>query len=384
MAKFELKPKPYHRNISEDELMADLKRVASRLKKQSVTTKEYDKYGKFSSETLIRRLGWSNALRKVGLNTNRNYGLTETELIADLKRVAVELKKQSVTTREYDQHGKFHNTTLKQRLGGWPNALKKAGLDITYYDYGLTETGLLEPLKRNVPDEKFIADFKRVASELNKSTLTTTEYEKHGKFAVKTIYARFGSWAKILEKAGLKKSRNFGITEEECFKNLENVWMKLGRQPHCSDMCRPLSEYSQDIYENRFGSWRKALEKFIKYVNQKEIPAVATTLSIIDKTEPSQEEITSVFAATPVIKKDKHPLKQINRHKTSRTVNWRLRFLVMRRDEFTCKNCGWSPATGKGRTLEVDHDTPWTKGGETVFDNLKTLCNVCNTGKSNL
>jgi len=56
----------------------------------------------------------------------------------------------------------------------------------------------------------------------------------------------------------------------------------------------------------------------------------------------------------------------------------------MRRDKFKCRNDGWSPATGVGRTLEVDHIISWSKGGETVMENLQTLCSKCNSGKSNL
>ncbi len=34
--------------------------------------------------------------------------------------------------------------------------------------------------------------------------------------------------------------------------------------------------------------------------------------------------------------------------------------------------------------LVVDHVTPWDAGGATVTDNLQTLCETCNGGKSNL
>ena len=35
-----------------------------------------------------------------------------------------------------------------------------------------------------------------------------------------------------------------------------------------------------------------------------------------------------------------------------------------------------------GAILHVDHVVPWSKGGETVLDNLQVLCHVCNIGKS--
>ena len=34
--------------------------------------------------------------------------------------------------------------------------------------------------------------------------------------------------------------------------------------------------------------------------------------------------------------------------------------------------------------LHVDHIKAWAKGGETVLENLQTLCSVCNIGKSDL
>ena len=72
------------------------------------------------------------------------------------------------------------------------------------------------------------------------------------------------------------------------------------------------------------------------------------------------------------------------KHKTKREINWRLRFIVMRRDNFKCKNCGRSPATDPSIILHVDHIKAWAKGGETVLENLQTLCSVCNIGKSDL
>ncbi|MCI5815572.1 HNH endonuclease [Ruminococcus sp.] len=46
--------------------------------------------------------------------------------------------------------------------------------------------------------------------------------------------------------------------------------------------------------------------------------------------------------------------------------------------------CGRSPSTTIGLELHIDHIIPWSMGGETVIDNLQTLCSDCNLGKSNL
>jgi len=69
---------------------------------------------------------------------------------------------------------------------------------------------------------------------------------------------------------------------------------------------------------------------------------------------------------------------------TPRAPGWKLRFLVMRRDNFRCLQCGKSPANNLGTVLVIDHITPWSKGGATVHENLRTLCDVCIGGRSNL
>jgi len=56
----------------------------------------------------------------------------------------------------------------------------------------------------------------------------------------------------------------------------------------------------------------------------------------------------------------------------------------MKRDNFSCRLCGRSPALTPGIALHLDHVVPWEKGGETEAGNLQTLCEPCNIGKSNL
>ena len=53
---------------------------------------------------------------------------------------------------------------------------------------------------------------------------------------------------------------------------------------------------------------------------------------------------------------------------------------VLRRDEYTCRQCGWTHEIwnrSDPRHLELHHETPHAKGGENTTDNLITLCTVC-------
>ncbi|MEK6766808.1 MAG: HNH endonuclease, partial [Planctomycetota bacterium] len=126
----------------------------------------------------------------------------------------------------------------------------------------------LEKIYRNVPDDEIIADIKRVAAELGQDFLTMSQYGKHGKFDNSTPQRRFGSWSKATALAGLGKAKiqqNARLSDEELFKNLEEVWTKLGRQPRISEMASPVSVYSAAVYKRHFGSWMKALEIFVEY-----------------------------------------------------------------------------------------------------------------------
>lgn len=211
---------------------------------------------------------------------------------------------------------------------------------------------VLEPHHRNVPEEELIADLRRVASDLGKQTVTIDEYNERGHFHSTTLTRRLGSWFAVLEKAGLKKTRNLNITTEQLFNNLVDVWLQLGRQPKYNDLTNTVSNFSSGTYENRFGGWRAALEAFVMWANEGEAPIAPDV----------QEKPTS--------------------RRTPRNINWRLRALVLMRDGACCRLCGASPANGV--RLHVDHIKAWSNGGETVLENLQILCEVCNIGKSNV
>ena len=70
-------------------------------------------------------------------------------------------------------------------------------------------------------------------------------------------------------------------------------------------------------------------------------------------------------------------------HRTQRAPSIRLRFDILKRDNFKCCACGASPSKDPSVELHVDHIIPWSKGGETTQENLQTLCSKCNGGKSN-
>ena len=279
--------------------------------------------------------------------------IPDSELIDDIKRVAKKLQKDSLTIEEYDKIGKYHHTTITRRFGSWKKALLLAELDVNGHNF-------------RIADIDYIKDIIRVSNILKKDTVTSTEYTEYGIYNREKIATRFGSWENALIQAGLKPTGYIvKISKQELLEEIERIWIKLGRQPTTTDIKNGVSKYSLNSYARKFGGWRGALKAFVDWVNEK-----ADEAEIVEtENEPKESTRSETKPAA---------------HKTKRDINLRLRFKVMQRDNFKCVFCGASPAKDSSVELHIDHIIPWSKGGETVIDNLQTLCSKCNLGKSDL
>ena len=65
-------------------------------------------------------------------------------------------------------------------------------------------------------------------------------------------------------------------------------------------------------------------------------------------------------------------------------ANKKMRFEILKRDNFTCRYCGRSPRANQNVILEIDHIHPQSKGGVYEKENLITSCHDCNGGKSDI
>lgn len=211
------------------------------------------------------------------------------------------------------------------------------------------------PKNASASSEDLLNDLKVIAERLGERKLSQNLYVKNGgKYNPSTIFRRFGTWNKALLKAGLKPANIINYSDEELFENILNIWQHKGKQPVRRDLDLKPSKISQFPYKRRFKSWSEALRRFVEYANETD------NIVIGDKTS-----------------------KDITR-KTSRDPSLRLRFQVLKSDNFTCVQCGASPAKDPNVDLHVDHIEAWSKGGKTEVSNLQTLCQKCNLGKSNI
>lgn len=207
-----------------------------------------------------------------------------------------------------------------------------------------------------VSNEEIIDDLKAVAKKLQKPTVTQKSYETNGNFDYTTVSRRFGTWNKALKEAGLSFSNESNISDERLYENILNLWQHFGRQPRRSDLTSEISTFSQSPYNRRFKTWTNSLQSFVNYANGEDLDL------------PDQIENDT----------------KVKTKKAGRDPSLRLRYKVLLRDSFTCKQCGASPAKNQNIELHIDHIIPWSKHGETTLENLQTLCVGCNLGKSNL
>ena len=281
--------------------------------------------------------------------------ISDEELVADVRRVAAKLGRDTLTAKEYAAHGKYSRGTMLRRFGPWRNVLERCSLETHKHNH-----------KYDFSDEDMIADIKRVADVLGVATISAREYSIYGKYHASTLINNRGPWNKILELAAMKPILNRNFSNEDLFEEIERIWIMLGRQPTATDIKRGVSKYSLNTYARRFGGWRKALEAFVNFINSDDPPREGS-----DLVEKDAGTVSDVIPGGFI-------------HKTPRDINLRLRFKVLLRDHFKCCACGASPAKDPAVVLHVDHIVPWAKGGETLLDNLQTLCSKCNQGKSDI
>lgn len=301
--------------------------------------------------------------------------ISDEELLEDVKRVAVDINRGTLSALEYKQFGKYGVTTLCRHFGSWSNVLARCNIPLNAYQIGASQSSHTH---RKVATEEFLSDIRKVAEQLGVKTISSGEYEKYGKYSRDLSFRRFSSWNEALEAAGLEPFKFVSgkrIDDETLLIEIERMWIALGRQPTTTDIKNGFFQFTLNTYIRHFGGWRGTLEAFIEWVN-------SDNSEYADRSRQTTNDVKQKRQTKPSKQYSKDDTKP--RHTTSRNINYRLMFQVMKRDNFKCWYCGRSTATDPTVVLQVDHIIPWSKGGETTMENLRTSCSKCNLGKSDL
>jgi hypothetical protein len=114
------------RNVPEDELVADLRRVAAELSKDTVTANEYSEIGRFGVNTYLRRFKrWNAALNHAGLSAPNKQHILREDLFANIATVWTRIGRQPTGKEMKKALGlsDFSLGTYEKRFGSWNKAL---------------------------------------------------------------------------------------------------------------------------------------------------------------------------------------------------------------------------------------------------------------------
>ncbi len=163
-------------------------------------------------------------------------------------------------------------------------------------------------------------------------------------------------------------------------------------EDYCSKVKQLKSTLTQELAAQLHISYTSYKEIEVKLFHQQlltpitssEIICIATYTSPKGRNRYSKQVIHSIFdvdsryqviQATASQRNSVQEQKKRERAKMSDS----LRYDILRRDGFKCQICGRTQADGV--KLHIDHVIPIAKGGKTVKENLRTLCDQCNLGK---
>lgn len=304
------------------------------------------------------------SLSELRFELDRLVSYDQDSILEEIRRVSVLLDAGVITRAAFDALSRVASSTCIRRFGGWQAALEAAGLGSRYSGRKVSQKMRSQRAQELTRDD-VVGELRRIAAKTGRTSITLEDVRKHSYLlGERVIRSRLGSWKEALQAAGLELSplgRRW--SEDDYYENLLMVWTHYGRAPKYAEMDRPPSKITSGGYEARFGTWGAAKQAFVERVNRD---------LAVEQDQPSTTSIVARREKTPEATQE-----------TKRQPSMGLRYEVLRRDRFRCVLCGRSPATDPTCILHVDHVVPYSLGGETNSENLRSSCQECNIGKGN-
>jgi hypothetical protein len=290
--------------------------------------------------------GFDDSLFDFGRKRRR---FTDEELLADLRAFAAVFGSRQRTAGNYrDWEGRrFHDRTICDQLGGWIEALRRAGVE---YD----ARGSQGPTADEVE-----ADIRRFAKATPVARRTFAEFREwpRRRVSAHAVKRHFGPWHAALTHLGIEvpgQTRSVKHSDEELLDAIWRVWQWAGRPPSKGDFDNYSASRADGIsygaIHYRFGPVRPFLFAFSRW-----------KLGQISKRDLLMHGHAERARREPVPPGIRHRL--------------------LRAAHSTCAICGRSPANTRGLVVHVDHIVPVSKGGSSDESNLQVLCAECNIGK---
>lgn len=384
---------PRREKYTEDQLIADLQRIKELHGGQYFTqafykanngiysVKTFKKYFKCSWQTLLKsQLSIVPAViqkikvRKYKFNGKKRVSqFSDENLFHEMKRVWDILGRRP-SYGEFKIMGRIGSKIYERRFGRWTSAIEWFYSQSGYSSLGLGGF--------NATPQLLLAELEKLAQRDRTGILTFDRYrELGGLYSIGTFQKHFGSWRAVVEKIGRRHGHTGRYSDEELFAEMQRLWEMYGRQPTYKEMNKE-GAISSKAFQNRFGTWIRAVHAFCEDRSPND-ENIEDKCRSEDGMEPLHKPESPEQPVIPPEEPINLKLEPIILN-TPRAPSVRLRFRVFQRDNFRCLVCGRSPANHLGLELQIDHIIPYSQGGPTVLDNLRTLCKDCNLGKSDI
>ena len=144
--------KPFHRDVPESQLLADLADAHKKLvvAGKPLTFRNYQTVGKYSASTFSARFGsWNGALERAGISLRMERNISDEALFDNLRSVWIALGKQPTFRDMRSPPSRYDSTTYGARFGGWRNALEAFAFAFSKDETLVCET-VPQHLKRRV------------------------------------------------------------------------------------------------------------------------------------------------------------------------------------------------------------------------------------------
>jgi len=184
--------------VSEEALLDELHRLSEDGQPPTVGVMRSD--GDYWVSTYQDRFGsWNAALEAAGFDSGSAVEIGRQELLTALQHLGAELEKPP-TVAEMTEEGTHSPQTYRREFGSWNDALEAAGFESREPPAKLSETELLDEIRR-------------LADILDKRP-TAREMDAEGTHASATYQSRFGSWSKAVDLALSAESENESMTHD--------------------------------------------------------------------------------------------------------------------------------------------------------------------------
>lgn len=211
----------------------------------AITVEDMDAFGLYSSSAYRKRWGkWNTFLKSINEPLIQEKNITKDILITEFQRVTKIIGKVP-TISEMKKHSNYSTTTFEKAFGGWNKFLVNMDSKVNK--------------KHSITKDEFIEEFKKVKNNLG-HTPSTFEMRKHGNIEPNSYRRIWGGWSNFLKEIGEPYQKR-NIPEEELIKAYLKLKKQLKKQSLTQNDMNEFGAYSSSVYERRYGSWNKFLEK---------------------------------------------------------------------------------------------------------------------------